>query len=85
MPNPDALAIQPTDLDPEGRGSNAGLPRESVSGSATYNSNTKTWETNSTGDDRAAIKGKLTLKFTVDASGTIQGWSVSPKKAAKAR
>ena len=34
-------------------------------------------------DDRSAIRGRVTLKFTVDGSGQIVDWSVSPKKAAE--
>ena len=34
-------------------------------------------------DEQPAIRGRLTLKFTVDAAGNIVDWSVSPKKAAE--
>ena len=34
-------------------------------------------------DDQSGIRGRVTLKFTVDGAGKIVDWSVSPRKAAE--
>jgi hypothetical protein len=74
--------IAPTTVDRHGRsaegGAGAPAPEEaSISWDLDKKEVTRSWE------ERPAIKGKVTLKFQVNAAGEIESWSVSPKRAAK--
>ena len=83
MPDPgtfdDDLGIEPTRVDKYGRGVEGGMRGEDEY-SVSYDTETKkverSWE------ERPSIRGKVTLRFRVNADGEIESWSVSPKKAA---
>ena len=73
------ISIEPTEVDKRGRGTGGGVTEQETA-SVTWNTDSRkiehSWE------ERPAIRGKLTLKFELDPHGTIESWSVSPKKAA---
>jgi heat shock protein HslJ len=77
--NGDEVAINPTEVDGKGRGTGGGVEIEE---SSSISWNTKDKQLERSWEDRPATRGKLTLKFHVSADGTIETWSMSPKKAA---
>ena len=72
----ETAGIQPTDIDQQGRGTGGGVE--------TDESYTVSWS-NKDGVERSwqdgpNIRGKLTLKFTLNKTNKIVTWTVSPKK-----
>ncbi len=79
-PDPDAIRIDPTELDRQGRSVDVGTGGATVQeASASYDLKTK--EFTPAADPNAGVLGKLKVRFQVDAEGKIAGWTVSPKSA----
>lgn len=72
------MEVEPTETDRRGRKRGGGLTREE-SVSVTWEDGKKRVER--TGDDRPAIRGKVTLKLVVGPDGKVESWFVSPRKA----
>lgn len=76
----DEVSIRPTEMDAAGRGTGGGIESEETH-SISWDTDGKKIERSWEGSERPAIRGKVTLKFQLTAGGTIDSWSVSPKKA----
>jgi len=70
----DPMQIEPTELDEQGRRVGGGTS-PSRSASTSYNTDTGKVEKDWDGPDNPAVKGKIALKFVLDAEGRVTKWS----------
>jgi hypothetical protein len=70
----DPMQIEPTELDEQGRRVGGGTT-PSRSASTSYNPETGKVEKDWDGPDNPPVKGKLSLKFFLDAAGRVTKWT----------
>jgi hypothetical protein len=77
------VALVPDERDRKGRGTGGGVGSGEESYSVEYDP--KSGEVTRSWEEKPAFRGKVTLKFQVSGDGSVESWSVSPKKAASGR
>lgn len=72
--------FEPPTIDEQGRPSGGGVPAGTDSASSSYDPKTGEVTRSGLGTENPPVKGKVKVRFVLDAGGRVEEWSVSGKK-----